>query len=1165
MPLKVRTLVILLVGVTVVGCQSDKAPTDKVPSPTDEDYEAAVTSFYTGVAALQVGENDRADQQMQTAAERTPGEPAVWANRGVLAAQQNDLTAAAHHFERARSLAPEHAPVWLRSGLLERERGNYDRAQSHLERAIAIDSTNAPAFYALVQVLEQAGGDPALQEEARRLIDRLLTQRPDNLLLLTERARLAAKAGDEATLREALDRLADRAPAWPDAVQSSLQDVRAVASSSSEAASRMAFLKNDLQRVPAYRAARDAVQPPALTGRDAALPHPLRLTPPPSRPAPADTGLAFSPDPLQSDESWSWLRHVTLAEGVPPDIMMTDGETLRIATGLGRVETIPFPGGTANEAPPGNAVAPFDMNYDFRPDLAAAGPGGVRLFRQEPDSSFADVTDEAVPASVQEGRYAGAWPADLDMDGDLDLLLARTTGPPVTLRNNGDATFSKRSFFSEVKALRTFAWADLDGEGTPDAAMLDANGGLHVYDNERSGTPRFSRRPVPDTLREGRGLAVGDVDRDGTLDLLMLRDDGTVIRLPPRSSGGEAERLIEIQFPGGPVASTRLLTADLDNNGGLDLLTATPGRAQFRLSDSTGTFDRAPRSLAHTVFSAADVRGEGRLDLLARTEDGTPLRLTNRGTKSYQSQRIQPRAARTRGDRRINPFGIGGEIELRSGLLYQKRPITEPTVHFGLGRRSGADVARIIWPNGTVQSEFDLVSTQTALARQRLKGSCPWVYTYDGEGMRFATDFLWRTALGLRINAQSEAQVIHSEDRIFIPGEHVARRNGQYDVRITGELWESHFFDRVELMAVDYPDSGRDTEVRIDERFHLPPPDQTVTPLTSPAPVAQAWDQDGRDVTDLVRAKDGRYLDIFEFGPFQGRAEEHFVEVDLGDDLPADGPLWLVADGWVYPTDTSINLAIGQSDYAPPQSVTVEVPNGNGDWKTARSDIGFPAGKSKTMLIDLSGIVGPEGPHRVRLRTNMEIYWDRLAWAAGRPGAEVRTHRMTPDSARLRDRGFSKVVQTERRLPTVPVYDSIATTTRLWRDLEGYHTRFGDVRELITQTDDRYVIMNAGDEMALRFDAPPPPPDGWTRDFVLIGDGWVKDGDFNTGHSKTVRPLPYHGMTDYATPPGPLEEDPAYQMHPEDWQTYHTRYVAPRDFHRALMAPDPDETPSRRE
>jgi len=1143
-----RTLLLLLVAIAAAACQSDH-----VPRPNTEEHTQAVTSFYTGVSALQVGENYRAEQQIKTTAKLAPGEPAVWANRGLIAVQKGDLETAASHVERARSLAPESSRIQLLSGLLERERGRYEAALSRLRRAVELDSTNHAALYTLAQVTEQRGGSTA-DSEALQLMNRLLAQQPDNLLVLIERARLAAKAGEEGPLRETLDRLDQRAEGWPEAARSSLR--AAQDASPSRAASQVAFLKNDLQRLPGYRADQAAVQPPGLAERASVVDRLFRMTPPDPRPAPADTGLTFTADSLHADGSWKWVQHVSLADGVPPDVMMTDGETLRIETGLGRVLTMPFPGG--GEAPTGHAVAAFDMDYDFRVDLAAAGEGGVRIYRQRADSSFQDVTEEAVPAPVRGEAYAGVWPADLDMDGDLDLVLARTSGAPVTLRNNGDGTFATRSFFSEARALRAFTWADLDADGTPDAAMLDADGQLHVYDNRRSGTPRFGPRPLPDTLDSGRGLTVGDVDRDGHMDLLVLRENGAVHRLTvaQESPGWTTGTLVQGDALGdAPVEATRLLTGDLDNNGGLDLVTATPGAGKIWLADSTGAFVSHSGALDRTVFSAADVRGEGRLDLMALGPDGTPLRLTNRGTKNYQSQRIQPRAARTRGDRRINSFGIGGEIELRSGLLYQKRPITEPTVHFGLGRRTGADVARITWPNGTVQAEFDLVSTQTALARQRLKGSCPWVYTYDGEGMRFATDFLWRTALGLRINAQGKAQVIHSEDRVFIPGEHVARRNGQYDIRITGELWESHFFDRVELMAVDYPDGGRDTEVRIDERFHLPPPDQSLTPITDPQPVARAWDQDGRDVTDLVRASDGRYLDTFELGPFQGRAEEHFVEIKLGDDVPAGAPLWLVADGWVYPTDTSLNLAIGQSDYAPPTGLTLEVPDGEGGWRVAKSDLGFPAGKSKTMLIDLSDVVGPDGPRRVRLRTNMEIYWDRLAWAAGRPETKVRTHTLTPDSAHLRDRGFSAVVQTDRRQPTVPVYDSIATTTRLWRDLEGYHTRFGDVRDLVTQTDDRYVIMNAGDEMALRFDAPPPPPEGWTRDFVLIGDGWVKDGDYNTGHSRTVRPLPYHGMDDYSTPPGPLEEDPAYQMHPGDWDTYHTRYVTPKQFHRAL-APD---------
>src|SRR5207253_1308304 len=105
----------------------------------------------------------------------------------------------------------------------------------------------------------------------------------------------------------------------------------------------------------------------------------------------------------------------------------------------------------------------------------------------------------------------------------------------------------------------------------------------------------------------------------------------------------------------------------------------------------------------------------------------------------------------------------------------------------------------------------------------------------------------------------------------------------------------------------------------------------------------------------------------------------------------------------------------------------------------------------------------------------------------------------------------------------------IQTRAQIWRDLIGFYTRFGDVKELLEKVDDRYVILNAGDEMAFRFPQQPAPPPGWKRDFVFVSDGWEKDGDYNTGFSKTVLPLPSHSDPKYATPPGRLEDDPVYR------------------------------------
>jgi hypothetical protein len=185
----------------------------------------------------------------------------------------------------------------------------------------------------------------------------------------------------------------------------------------------------------------------------------------------------------------------------------------------------------------------------------------------------------------------------------------------------------------------------------------------------------------------------------------------------------------------------------------------------------------------------------------------------------------------------------------------------------------------------------------------------------------------------------------------------------------------------------------------------------------------------------------------------------------------------------------------------------------------------------------------------VRLRTNLEIYWDSLSVADAAGDDSIKTTRVPASKAELRYRGFSKTDFSRRDVPEMPRYGELANVGQRWRDLVGYYTRYGDVGELLALVDDRYVIMNAGDELRLSFPEPSSPK-AERRDFVLIGDGWVKDGDYNTTYSKTVEPLPRHGHPNYEAerPAENIEDDPIYRAHPLDWQRYHTRFVAPERF-----------------
>ena len=110
----------------------------------------------------------------------------------------------------------------------------------------------------------------------------------------------------------------------------------------------------------------------------------------------------------------------------------------------------------------------------------------------------------------------------------------------------------------------------------------------------------------------------------------------------------------------------------------------------------------------------------------------------------------------------------------------------------------------------------------------------------------------------------------------------------------------------------------------------------------------------------------------------------------------------------------------------------------------------------------------------------------------------------------------------------------------MWNPTPGLYTRYGDVHALISHVDDRLVIMGAGDELKLKFDARslPPIPSGWKRDFLLKVDGWAKDRDPNTAFSNSVEPLPFHDMSRYPYPAAEhFPDDADHQSYRREFNT----------------------------
>jgi Tfp pilus assembly protein PilF len=1133
---QITQILILSVALSLGACR----PSATLPTRSSPEYNEIVRTFYIGLAALQVGHDVQAESSLARFTQIAAAEPAGWANWGVLALRQRNFDTAAERFERARSLAADNSDIYYLVGLLESSRGKTAESITALRKAVELNPNNSIATFKLAEEVEREGND----EEFQRLIQQILTAQPDNIAALVELSRVAAKRSDTATLNSTVPKITARSSSWPSEVQEQVNALTQAVNSGDlrGAATRTSFLRNVLVRVPEYRRNLATIKPPP--GEEATpFTSFLKLEAPVFKSAPADTALKFEP---QSTVDWNhtahWIGAISLSGTGAPVVAMATEREVWLPDGV----RIPFPVGATNTPAGVDGVLAVDFSYDFKTDLVLAGAGGVRLLRQDSPTSFVDVTSETkLPAEVINADYNGAWAADIEADGDLDIVLGERRDNVVVLRNNGDGTFLDVQPFANVSGATGFAWADFDADGDPDAAFIDEVRLVKIFSNERQG--QFSKRDMPFAFDLGpaQAINVADLNGDGILDLAIARADGAVMRLSDRDHGVTwhfAEVAKVENIPNEPV---RLRIADVDNNGGLDLLLGST----IALSDENGTFNNLQTAAVTRAFDAADLNNDGRLDLLGLSE-GTPVQALNSGAKNYHWQVVRPRAIQATGDQRINSFGLGGEMEIRSGLLVQKQPITGPLLHFGLGEQTATDVIRVIWPNGSVRADFEIKPDETVVIEQRLKGSCPFLFAYNGKQMEFVKDAVpWSSAIGLRINTLGTASVAATEEWYKIGRDQLAPRDGYYDLRITGELWETYYYDQLSLMVVDHPVG---TEIFVDERFVIPPAPLAITTVSTPRPVASAMDDNGQDVTNSVKSLDGNYLDTFGRGKYQGVTRDHYVEIDLGADAPTSGPLWLIAHGWMHPTDSSINVAISQGQQEQAKALSLEVPDGRGGWEVALPNLGFPAGRKKICLFDLSNVFKPGTPRKLRLRTNLEVFWDLLEWAVELPEAAPKITNLNPEVADLHYRGYSVINQANASSPEIPDYNRLAGSKQIWRDLIGYYTRFGDVRELLTRADDRYVIMNAGDEMSFRFAAPAAPPSGWVRDYVLVGDGWIKDGDYNSTFSKTVLPLPYHAKNLYETAPGRLEDEWVYRRFPEDWQNFHTRYVTGDTFQNAM-------------
>ncbi len=1029
-----------------------------------------------GIALLNNQRFDEAREALLEATRQQPNSARAWYNLGILYRNLSQIEPAVSAFEQVAKIDPGDADTFYFLGQLHAQAMRFDQAISAYQRALSLDSAHLSAEFGLARAYQLSGNEDAARQHLARF-DQLTQSKIGKTISLTY-----GEQGPYSTAEPVAG--SDPAPAQF-AVRFSIATVQA-------------GVRFEPRVQPAQT---DHVLP--LLGAGACF-------------------IDFDGDGRSdllvpgSARGVSLLRNTgrAFADVSERTGLNVAGETLGCSVG--------------------------DYDNDGRDDVVLGLSDRIVVYRNQGDGTFRDVT--AMLGIRVEGLPLGLTWLDYDHDGDLDLYVSRfsnfaangsgqfefpfgTGGTNLLWRNNGNETFTdwtKESGLSgDAPGIGALA-ADFNNDRAVDLVLTGWRRAAAVLINAREGPFRSNDQWKSAFPAPAAGAIAFDFNKDGWMDVAFTHWGQPGLSVWKNLSGQGFER---IPVPA-PVWNRGwgLAAVDVDNDGWLDL--AAVGESEIvllrnlggeRFVDVTREAGLAALGLVRPrALVVGDTDSDGDADLVITQNGGSPVFLRNDGGNRRGALRLALQGLND------NRSAIGTKVEVFAGALRQKWEVVSssgylgqsaPEILAGIDDAKEADIVRLLWPMGVPQDEVQLVSGRRHVVKEidRRGSSCPMLFAWNGERYEFIADAIGPGVVGEWVGP-GERNLPDPTEYLKIDGSRVKRKNGRLSFRFSEVMEETTYLDHVRLLAVDHP-AGVD--VYPNEYFASQPPfpEFKVVTTRGARPPRAATDDRGRNVLPDLLNRDRRYVAGFDSLPFAGFAKMHYLEMDLGE-IDTRRRLRLLMHGFTdYFTVTSIFAAY----QANVQGVVpfLEARNHEGQWVRVSDDIGFPAGLARTMVADLSGRI-PAGTTRIRIGTNLKIYWDQILVDTSDQTAASQVHEVPLADASLAFRGYPRRVEGSVPGDASFVYEDVSRSGPYGRQA-GYYTATGNVMALVAQPDDRFAILGSGDDVALEFDPSSlqPPPPGWIRDYFFYADGFAKDMDFYSAHSDTVEPLPFHAMGQY--------------------------------------------------
>ena len=636
-----------------------------------------------------------------------------------------------------------------------------------------------------------------------------------------------------------------------------------------------------------------------------------------------------------------------------------------------------------------------DYDNDGLTDVYFCRKAPNMLWRQVEPGVWRDVTEATGTANERFTTVDGAF-FDADHDGDLDIFCVNRDGPNELLINNRDGTFSPMAAEMGIDGGGSASWqvliTDLDDDRDADIIVLNEKAPHEAYVNDRL----WAYRPA-----EGLDLflgadiltaVAGDADADGLVELYTALRNEYIARWDPDAGGVWRPASVNA----GPIEvyghrHNRLALVDFDGDGALDLLTNDRNTLRVHSLADGALLQRSPRLVEYVVACVPVVLDPAAGPSVVALPGMYEPVIWRPGPGRYGFAALRFSGMEDPGlSMRSNASGIGTRFAVRVDSRWTMpdtfRSDSGPgqslqPVPVGLGGAPKIDFVAMDWSDGVLQSEIDLAAGELHVISEhdRRPTSCPVLFAFNGETFEFVTDLLGVGGIGYMI-APGEYYTPRPWENLVVPEGALRPTDGRYALKLGEPMEEACYLDSVGLVVYDVPPGWRMT---LDERMGILGPQPTGEPRYYRHEIlpARAVNDRGQDVTELVAAADHRAAPVGELDRrFLGRLEAPNV-VTLTFDEPLtgrDGQPMLVADGWIeYPySQTMFGAWQAGAGYSAP---TVEARGADGEWRVVLEQFGYPAGMPRQMSVPLDEL--PAGALELRISTNQEIYWDRLAVA----------------------------------------------------------------------------------------------------------------------------------------------------------------------------------------